>query len=40
MRIPIANLPAAGKAEIAPRFAFDDHWLGLPEPGRWTESHS
>jgi hypothetical protein len=30
--MPWPNYPAAAKAEIASRLAFDDHWLGLPEP--------
>src|SRR5262249_57421393 len=29
-----ANIPAAGKAGIAPPFAIERHWPGLPEPGR------
>jgi hypothetical protein len=28
------NHPAPGKAGIAPRFAIEHHWLGLPEPKR------
>jgi hypothetical protein len=34
-----ANHPAPGKAEIACRLAIDDHWLGLPEPVRWTTEY-
>jgi hypothetical protein len=32
--ILLPDIPAAGKAGIASRFAFVHHWPGLPEPGR------
>jgi hypothetical protein len=32
------NHPAAGKAGIARPLAIEDHWPGLPEPGRSLES--
>jgi hypothetical protein len=36
----MANHPASGKAGIAPLFAFEHHWPGLPEPGRSAMKHA
>jgi hypothetical protein len=32
------NHPAAGKAGIARLLAIEQHWPGLPEPGRYASA--